>query len=154
MDKDNPAGTPFASLSEEEQAAIRSAQALRKQRRQQEKRRKAEERKGEPNQALAKQQVHDDPAQQVTSVSEETYFAACSGGRFRDLPPAEASVDLLLGALEAGDQQAAALGECNYFQFVGPADALWAPRLLARLSWEGFFVITAATGRGPASSAS
>jgi hypothetical protein len=44
--------------------------------------------------------------------------------------------------LEEGDPQAEQLNSCCYFQFGGPADALWDPVFNARLAWEGFFTIT------------
>lgn len=43
---------------------------------------------------------------------------------------------------QKGDEQAAELNTCNYFQFAGPHAALWDATLHARMAWEGFFTIT------------
>ena len=91
----------------------------------------------------------DDGLHNVTrcEVSQNEYFDACPHGMFRDpsLPPT-ALLDLLLRALEADDEQAADLNQCNYFLFSGPQEALWDAEFNARLAWEGFFTITSRTG--------
>ena len=132
---------PFATLSVEEQLAVREAQKRSKQLKKT-KKQQAKQEKGTGDQPLE----HDGPQRCV--VTQDEYFSACPHGCFRDpsLPPRAASLDLLLRALEAGDEQAADLNKCCYFQFSGPERALWDPEFNARLAWEGFFTIT--TGRG------
>lgn len=134
----------FGSLDDATQAAIREAQRQRKQARLQAKKQKQQQK---PTAAAAEaSNVEDYP----TLITQEAYFDACSGGRFRDpkLPPCDEALALLLRALDAGDEQAKSLSSCHYFQFSGSAAAQWNPRFNARLAWEGFFTITARTGPG------
>jgi hypothetical protein len=76
------------------------------------------------------------------TVSMETYFAAASGGLFRDpsLAASVAGVDLLLSLLD--DPDFAQLRTCNYFMFCGAEEQQWDSTLLAKLAYEGFFTIT------------
>jgi len=154
---------PFASLSPAEQEAVRQAQRRRKLEKKQarEANRRAREEAGahgaqETSGASSTAPAHYD--QQVLDsdqglaavsgfpdeISMHSYFAACPGGLFRDpsLPPTADSLALLLSVLQADDDQAATLNTCNYFQFAGPADAVWDFNFNARLAWEGFFTIT------------
>ena len=134
----------FTSLDDATQAAIRETQRQRKQEKLQAKKQKQQ--KQPPVAAAAASDEKDYP----TLITEEAYFGACSGGRFRDpkLPPCDEALALLLRVLDAGDEQAKSLSSCHYFQFSGPAAAQWKPRFNARLAWEGFFTITARTGPG------
>lgn len=137
----------FSSLSEDERALVREAQ-----------RRKKEARK--LAKAVAKQCQQPQGAPQApeqpralpparTVVSRDEYFDACPSGLFRDpnLPATADGLALLLRVLDAGDENASRLQRCNYFQFSGPESALWDPEFNARLAWEGFFTITASTGK-------
>jgi hypothetical protein len=131
----------FASLSEEEKAAIRAAQKSKKEN-------KAKRQKPAPSVATTEPSAL--PTVDRCVVTSSEYFDACPGGLFRDpnLPPTEEALELLLSALDAGDEQAESLNTCNYFQFSGPQDALWDPTFNARLAWEGFFTITTGSRRG------
>ena len=155
MSSQPPSRVPFHSLSEEEKAAVREAQ------------KKAKARKASERDTAQQQQKQQQLAQVVNDITDKAaddgpsappsrcvvtideYFGACQGGRFRDpnLPPTKESLDLLLGALEAGDEQAESLNSCHYFQFSGPEEAVWDATFNARLAWEGFFTITSSTGR-------
>lgn len=92
--------------------------------------------------AAAPQEATPAAADYPSRITSAEYFA--SSGLFRDpnLPATEGSLELLLAALGAGDQQARRLGRCNYFQFCGPERSLWDPVFNARLAYEGFFTIT------------
>jgi hypothetical protein len=128
----------FDALDATAQGAVREAQRLRK-----EARRAAKEAK-KRNAAAAPEGEPDYP----TTISLDDYHDACPNGLFRDpnLPPTEAALALLLRALDAGDEQAAGLQRCQYFQFSSrDEDALWDARFNARLAWEGFFTITGRT---------
>lgn len=131
----------FASLSEQEQLTIREAQRAKKARaqlRRQEKQLAAMEALADGDGTLDS----DVPTRCV--VTSEEYFGKCPSGLFRDpnLPPTEEAIELLMSVLEAGDEQADRLSECQYFQFCGPERAVWDPVFNARLAWEGFFTIT------------
>ena len=158
---------PWSSLSEADREAVRAAQAARKAQRVEKKRSatRADDEETSASSAAAPpppiqpgaaatrrddDKYDEDDGLHVTrcEVSQDEYFDACPHGMFRDpsLPPTAASLDLLLRALEADDEQAADLNQCNYFLFSGPQEALWDAEFNARLAWEGFFTITSRTG--------
>lgn len=76
------------------------------------------------------------------TVSQTQYFAAASGGCFRDprIPATVSGVDDLLKFLTFPANSL--LRTCNYFKFSGSAEQQWDPVLLAKLAYEGFFTIT------------
>ncbi|GMI05345.1 hypothetical protein TrVE_jg1171 [Triparma verrucosa] len=93
-------------------------------------------------------------AERRTKLTSDEYFGAAPGGLFRDprIPPTAGALDFVMSALDGGDETAAMLGSCNYFQFQVPATSssgdtpLWDPEFYVRLCHAGFFVITAETG--------
>ena len=128
---------PFGALSAEEQAVVRDKQRAKKEQKLR--------RKEAAGAALEDAGAASLPGEITrTHITEDEYFAACGGARFRDprVPPTEAGLALVLSALGPDG----ALSACQYFQFSGADDAVWAPRFNARLLYEGFFTITAATG--------
>ena len=140
----------FDELCDADRAAVRDAQRATKVK----KRRLREER--QLARAAAAAAVVPLPAASMCSllsaassfprrISSESYFGACSGGRFRDpcLPPNREALALVLSALESEDASAPHLNSCCYFQFSGDEDAVWDATFNARLAWEGFFTITA-----------
>ena len=89
----------FGSLDDATQAAIREAQRQRKQARLQAKKQKQQQK---PTAAAAEaSNVEDYP----TLITQEAYFDACSGGRFRDpkLPPCDEALALLRDTRERVD---------------------------------------------------
>jgi hypothetical protein len=71
----------------------------------------------------------------LTSISQEAYFAACPDAPLR-LPPSEEGVDQLL-------QQLPVLSRTSLFPV-----STWSPSVLARLAFEGLFVVTWRDARG------
>ncbi|KAL1524355.1 hypothetical protein AB1Y20_019252 [Prymnesium parvum] len=156
---------PFASLSEEDQQAVRAAQKARKAARQQARKAKQPSSHAADSGTLPSAEGAAFPR----SISREDYLNACAGGLFRHprFPPTEDCLAVLLRMLNGTDEQELELGpsmsawvaahiivpsqaillnSCNYFQFSGSPAALWDPSFLARLAYEGFFTITASTG--------
>jgi len=136
----------FASLSADDQEAIRQAQLKRKKA----KREKHQHLKAAAELGGKKAEARCDGQPTRCIVTSDEYFSAAPHGRFRapNLPPTAESLALLLHALDAGDKQAKQLSLCNYFQFTGSLEQLWDPTFNARLAWEGFFTITTSGPRG------
>jgi len=134
----------FASLSADDQEAIRQAQLKRKKA----KREKHQHLKAAAELGGKKAEARCDGQPTRCIVTSDEYFSAAPHGRFRapNLPPTAESLALLLHALDAGDKQAKLLSLCNYFQFTGSLEQLWDPTFNARLAWEGFFTITITSG--------
>ena len=90
--------------------------------------------------SLSPEQV--DPRRTQISLSE--YFGLCSGGHTSvPMPCNEASVAKLMELVRSSDAGLSALLRShNYFTFQGSLEQQWDPLFYARLSWEGFFVIT------------
>ena len=128
----------FAELDAVTQAAIRKKQAQRKQLR----RAKKQLAKGKANEKKLKQlEVIPESAASgfPTVVTQDQYFAGSPGGLFRhpQIKAAQSGVDLLLMNLSSPS-----IAACSYFMFSGSDEECWDPVLLARLGYEGFFVIT------------
>ena len=136
----NSSVADFASMSADDQEAIRQAQLKRKQA----KREKHQHLKAAAELGGKKAVARCDGQPTRCIVTSDEYFSAAPHGRFRapNLPPTAESLALLLHALDAGDKQAKQLSLCNYFQFSGSLEQLWDPTFNARLAWEGFFTIT------------
>lgn len=134
-------GVAFTELADEAQQAIRLAQTRRKEA-------KLRVRTEARLNRLKEVNAAGTGGPSRCTVTSNEYFEACPHGRFRDanLAPTVESLELLLRVLSGDDEHAQDLNKCNYFQFSGPAKALWNPRFNARLAWEGFFTITARTG--------
>ena len=130
---------PFGALSAEEQAEVRKKQRDKKERKQR--------REDEAGAALAGAPEETAQSGEITRthITEDEYFGVCGGARFRDprIPPTEAAIAFVLSAARPGGP----LSTCQYFQFTGTEEALWAPVFNARLLHEGFFTITSATGQ-------
>ena len=146
---------PFASLSPDEQAAIRLGQKKRKGARLDRKPQQQQppqppqpQQQQTPSEPWRANSRAEDGLPTRSRLTHDEYFGACPGGLFRDpqLPPTAESLTLLLQVLEGDDEQARELNTCNYFQFSGREAALWDATFNARLAWEGFFTITANTG--------
>jgi hypothetical protein len=93
---------------------------------------------------LAREQV--DPRR--THISSSEYFGLCRGGHTSvPMPCNEASVAKFMELVRSSDSSSdaelsAVLRRHNYFTFQGSLKKQWDPLFYARLSWEGFFVIT------------
>ena len=101
----------FSSFDDATQAVVREVQRQRKQEKLRAKKQKQQQKPPPPPPPGA---AEDYP----TLITQDAYFDACPGGRFRDptLPPCDESLALLLRALDAGDDQARSLSACHYFQ--------------------------------------
>ena len=91
-----------------------------------------------------------DGSQFPDTVSMDAYFAAASGGLFRDarITATLSGVDTLLRLIALpGNSE---LRSCNYFMFSGTVEQQWDPTLLAKLAYEGFFTITHGSRSGSA----